>query len=438
MMSVDTTARAIANSSNEKITNITQDIYDDINITATNAIIKGDFTDITKWTSSNGTASIANNTLNIISTANDCKTSQNTMTPCISGHQIFVKAKCKVNTTGATSINIKCFNSNLVGTFINVVTVLLPEGNKEYDLFNIFTVPSNWTGNLRINIDMQEGVGKTFSISNVVMVDLTSIFGTSVPSRYTFMEILKTKPNAFFNETQQLIYKAKEKSKMFTEEDAPVIKSIIDDNWIGWSDTGTRFGLSPTQCPAPCIIEAPFIAKGTFISGGTNTNMMRWGFHVFEGYASDGKSRITMLINKHTEESKPLAELYYYLTAYTHGAESYGWFKLGSDVKQHSFMFSRDKAIAFGEWDLRNVMTLARISPSHDLNSTYQTIAQVDAAYEAETNSVENAKCLLYLALKNAQNGAMFYDTDRNKAIIKVNGKWCDMNVTDASSYYSF
>ena len=75
--------------------------------------------------------------------------------------------------------------------------------------------------------------------------------------------------------------------------------------------------------------------------------MMRWGFHVLEGYAKDGKSRITLLLNKHdNEEGKPSAELYYYGTAYNHHQNAYNWFKIESDVRSHSFMFSRDKAIA--------------------------------------------------------------------------------------------
>ena len=58
-------------------------------------------------------------------------------------------------------------------------------------------------------------------------------------------------------------------------------------------------------------------------------NMKRWGYHVFEGYARDDKSRITMLVNKHVEKEKPVAELYYYGTVYNHSEPAYNWFRIG-------------------------------------------------------------------------------------------------------------
>ena len=36
-----------------------------------------------------------------------------------------------------------------------------------------------------------------------------------------------------------------------------------------------------------------------------------------------------------------------------------------------------------------------------------------------------------YIALKNAENGAMFYDTNRNKVVVKVNGKWHDVQTSE-------
>ena len=86
---------------------------------------------------------------------------------------------------------------------------------------------------------------------------------------------------------------------------------------------------------------------------------------MLEGYAKDGKSRITLLLNKHdNEEGRPAAELYYYGTVYNHFNRAYNWFKIGSDVKDHSFMFSRDEAVAYGKVDFRSLLELGAISPS--------------------------------------------------------------------------
>lgn len=214
------------------------------------------------------------------------------------------------------------------------------------------------------------------------------------------------------------------------------VNNDANADWKNWELRRYAFGLNTETVPQPLSVNTQINSEGTVMVGGSDTSKMRWGYHVFEGYAKDNTSRITMLVNKHIEESRALAELYYYLTAYNHSNKAYGWFKIGSDVKQHSFMFGRDKAIAFGEWDLRNLMTLARISPSNDLDSTYEDIASADSAYEAESKCSENAKCVLYLALKNAKNGAVFYDTDREKPVIKVNGKWCELaynEITDGT-----
>ncbi|WP_159522841.1 hypothetical protein [Sunxiuqinia indica] len=217
-----------------------------------------------------------------------------------------------------------------------------------------------------------------------------------------------------------------------------ILAPVINANWNGWDEPRLVFGVDKTAIPKPIEILTQLISQGTVIAGGINTNFMRWGYHVFEGYAADEIKRITMLVNKHTLGGIPMAELYYYLTEHTHSAASYGWFKVGSDVRDHSFLFTRDKAIAYGEWDLKNVITLARIDPTTDLNSTYETIAEADAAYNPDNNP-ENAKCVLYIALKNAENGAMFYDTNRDEIVIKKAGEWCDMNVTPVPvGTYSF
>lgn len=209
--------------------------------------------------------------------------------------------------------------------------------------------------------------------------------------------------------------------------------SLINSNprWEGWQQQRYSFGMDKHKVTEPTQVPSPLISNGTMIMAG-DTNMMRWGFHAFEAYAKDGKSRITMLLNKHEEEGKPLAELYYYGTAYNHHNEAYNWFKLGSDVKAHSFMFSRDRAISFGLHDFRSVIELAAISPKNDIDTRYKTVEEIDSIFEPDSKAEENARCLLYLALRNARDGAMWYNKDTKRIVCKVNGKWQYLVTEDA------
>ena len=203
-----------------------------------------------------------------------------------------------------------------------------------------------------------------------------------------------------------------------------------NDIWTNW-DNRLAFGMNINTTPVPLRVKSQLLVDGTcIVRNQGNQNYNRWGFHVYEAYGKNNYDRITMLMNKHDNEiNKKVAELYYY-TGANHYASSYAWYRLGSDVKNHSFMFDRDTFVAYGISDLRNVMTLARISPSNDLITTYNTVAEADVHYEPESNAENNAKCLLYIALRNAENGSMFYDIDRDKIVVKVNNVWCDMDVT--------
>ena len=212
---------------------------------------------------------------------------------------------------------------------------------------------------------------------------------------------------------------------------------IVNSNpyWEGWQQERYQFGMNKYETPQPAAINSPLISEGTIIMAG-NKQMMRWGLHAFEAYAEDGKSRITMLLNKHIEENHPLAELYYYSTAYNHHNEAYNWFKLGSDVKEHSYIFSRDKAISFGSHDFRSIIEIAAISPSKDLDPRYKTVAEVDSIFEPEIKAHENARCLLYLALKNARDGAIWYNKDTRRIVCKINGRW--QNVMTENAHLDF
>lgn len=201
------------------------------------------------------------------------------------------------------------------------------------------------------------------------------------------------------------------------------LNSDIDTTWHKWKERGYNFGLNPKLTPmhihANGILSTNYMLQ---VRGNANeNNHKRWGFHVFEGYAMDDKSRITMLVNKHVEETKPVAELYYYGTVYNHSEAAYNWFRIGSDVRQHSFMFSRDKAIFYGSLKMTNAFTLGNIG-KEDL--------QPEASdKDAENNYAEDAKHVNFKELKQAGNGTMFYDKDRNIVVIKVDGKWMKLVV---------
>jgi hypothetical protein len=194
--------------------------------------------------------------------------------------------------------------------------------------------------------------------------------------------------------------------------------SDIDTTWNRWKQRGYNFGFDPKFTPMYTtingIISTPYMIQ---VRGNDNEiNRKRWGFHLFEGYARDDKSRITMLVNKHIEEEKPVAEMYYYGTVYNHSEAAYNWFKIGSDVKQHSFLFSRDKAIFYGSLKLTNALTLGSIGKEDIVNQKPEG--------DDEQVFKEDAKYVNFKELKNSGDGTIFYDKDNNIIVIKVNGEW--------------
>lgn len=194
--------------------------------------------------------------------------------------------------------------------------------------------------------------------------------------------------------------------------------SDVDSTWGKWKLRGYNFGfntrLTPMYSTINGIISTPYMIQ---VRGNNNeSNMKRWGYHVFEGYARDDKSRITLLVNKHIEEGKPVAEMYYYGTKYNHTDSAYNWFRIGSDVRQHSFLFSRDQAIFYGSLKLTNTITLGNIGA--------ENIKKEASTKDDEKYFEESAKHVNYKSLKNAENGTIFYDKDNNIVVVKINGEW--------------
>jgi hypothetical protein len=201
------------------------------------------------------------------------------------------------------------------------------------------------------------------------------------------------------------------------------ISSDIDSNWVKWKERGYSFGFNPSQTPMYStvngILSTPYMIQ---VRGNSDEkNKKRWGYHVFEGYAMDDKSRITMLINKHIELDKPVAEMYYYGTEYNHSEKAYNLFRIGSDVRQHSFLFGRDNALFYGSLKLSNVLTLGNIGKDD--------IIDTKPAGDDETNYEQDSKYVNFKELKNAGNGSIFYDKDNKIVVIKIDGKWMKLIV---------
>ncbi|MCB0667640.1 MAG: hypothetical protein KDC80_17545 [Saprospiraceae bacterium] len=201
------------------------------------------------------------------------------------------------------------------------------------------------------------------------------------------------------------------------------LRSDIDAQWDKWQNRGYAFGfnteLTPMYTTVDGIISTPYMIQ---VRGNENEkNRKRWGYHVFEGFASDDKSRITMLVNKHIELEKPVAELYYYGTVYNHSAPAYNWFRIGSDVREHSYLFSRDEAVFYGSLRMNNALTLGNIGEEDLLREKPQG--------DDETNHADDAKYVNFISLKNGGDGTLFYDKDHHLLVIKINGEWMKVNV---------
>lgn len=205
-----------------------------------------------------------------------------------------------------------------------------------------------------------------------------------------------------------------------------------------WSEERFSFGMSPSSVPVPLQVLAQLISDGTVICKGV-ASKMRWGLHVFEGYASDAKSRLTMLVNKHdSEDGRKVAEIYYYSTAYNESADAYGWVRIGSDVGGTGMMFSRDEMLGNAELTMRNIISLGNVDVANlPTSCSYATIDDAESAglFSHEDITARRKYMQLY-ALRDAQNGAMFYDSANNRLVGRINGKWVALTGTEVS--YSF
>ena len=227
--------------------------------------------------------------------------------------------------------------------------------------------------------------------------------------------------------------------------------SCIDKGWDFWQNRAYNYGFKVDKLEVPIFFDAPIMTTSTIMVRGGDLHKKRWGLHLFEGYASDDKSRITMLVNKHIEEGYPVGELYYFGTAYNQMADMpYFWFRVGSDVPYHSYMFSRDRAIFYGAVEMRSPLTLASVgkddlrdvqltgkdikkirteAKKHIKREDFETDSYYKHAVEGEVYK-EFAKYTKKKLLKQAKDGTIFYDKDRKIVVIKIDGKWHKLETT--------
>ena len=257
-----------------------------------------------------------------------------------------------------------------------------------------------------------------------------------------------TLTGALCAETADKATQSKEKTPITKDSLQPIFGAPVNPEWPNWQKRSYSYGMDKTKVPLPVFFDSSICTNSTIMVRGNDNFKKRWGLHVFEAYAADDTSRITMILNKHFEEGLPVAELYYYASAYGQGLNAYNWFRIGSDVPYHSFMFSRDKAIFYGQTDFRNLIRLDNIG-AEDLSSTpadwkkvteeakknlkredFPTESNYRHAISAEGYKQE-AKFLKAQALKKAGNGTMFYDKDYDIVLIKVGGKWKKLPVEE-------
>lgn len=212
-----------------------------------------------------------------------------------------------------------------------------------------------------------------------------------------------------------------------TDKSPTEIKSRVNPAWDFWKARGYFFGFDKNTVPVPVFVDAPLYTNSTIMVRGQNSLGKRWRYHCFEAYADDDTSRITMLVNKHAEEGKDVAEIYYYASKYGHGDQTYNWVKIGSDVRGHSYMFSRDRAIFYGSLELENALTLGSIGKDS---------LRPDAPKgDDEANYRESAKYSKYKALKRAKDGTIYFDKDKKMVLVKIDGKWNKVAVEPVDDY---
>jgi len=302
-------------------------------------VSNGDFSSgLNSWQLSRATSSITDHVLSVVAdgTSNGPKLTQNTLHAVVPGHKIYVSAKVTAKTSDVSYFLLTAYNTDLVGSFIRVLTRSSPIIDTPYILSGVITVPENWTGNLRVIIETvyasgAVASGKESTIESVIAIDITDTFGEGQePSASIVESLLASFPSSWFDGKKTVAYNFK-----------GFLMSIVNKAWVGWLNTFYSYGLNKNTVKIPIVLDGITEVKGTIISNAPAAQR-RWGLHVFEGWSTNGTDRLTMLVDKHDD----YAEIYYYYQPPdgVPAGEGYKWVKIGSDVANTGVDFTKDEA----------------------------------------------------------------------------------------------
>jgi hypothetical protein len=149
----------------------------------TNSILNGNFNGVTSWANSGSTITAANNTLTVTGngTAAYARTLQNTSMVAATNKKLYIRFRALVTNSICTKISITYTGST--GGSGSVDLQLTPVANQLYDLSTVISIPASVTGNINLYIaanyvDAASANGQVMQIQNVIMMDLTSIYGS--------------------------------------------------------------------------------------------------------------------------------------------------------------------------------------------------------------------------------------------------------------------
>jgi len=158
------------------------------NMSVTNIVQNGNFASGTSgWSAAGVTATVTinNGTLNITGSGTSTtvvaeQVQINSITPLI-GHKVYGKIRFRVTNSNCTNIGYQIDGSS-GGTNNYFVNVTNPVQNNWYQSSGIATVGSDFTGNVRLVLlhiyaDAATANGKVMEVQQVLVIDLTSLFG---------------------------------------------------------------------------------------------------------------------------------------------------------------------------------------------------------------------------------------------------------------------
>lgn len=147
----------------------------------TNQTINGNFVDNSDWVLTGATGSVVNNTytVNGNGTSASPRIQQTTSLAYANNKVIYVTAKMKVTNADCASLMIAVYATGMATKTVSIAT---PTNGTEYTVSGVITCTAGGSGNLGMQtqhnyVDAGTANGKTMTVREVMMIDLTSLFG---------------------------------------------------------------------------------------------------------------------------------------------------------------------------------------------------------------------------------------------------------------------